>query len=215
MPDRDGHQGRWSTIERRLFRRGFQCLAGCDEAGRGPLAGPVVAAAVILPRRFFLPGLDDSKRLSAGQRQRLYETLRTTAQIGVAVIGPQRIDQVNILNASLEAMAQAVRALPECPDHVLVDGLHPLPLALPQTPVVEGDRRCATISAASIVAKVLRDRLMSAYARWYPEYQFEHHKGYGTPRHLRQLTDWGPSPIHRQSFSPVRQCEQRSFLLSP
>lgn len=188
--------------EAELWEQGFRHVAGVDEAGRGPLAGPVVVAAVILPRPW--PGelaLDDSKRLAAPVRERLFGEIRRRALAWrVRVMAPALIDRVNILQATLQGMAEAVRALRPGADYVLVDGNRLPPLAQPAEALVKGDARCGSIAAASILAKVVRDRLMQVYGRRYPQWGFAEHKGYPTAAHVDALRRWGPSPIHRRSF---------------
>jgi ribonuclease HII len=179
-------------------------VAGVDEVGMGPLAGPVVAAAVVLPERAALPGLDDSKRLSRAARERLARAIREQA-LGVAVaeVSAREIDAGNVLRASQEAMRRALAALPVAPDHVLVDGREVPGLGLPQTAIVGGDARDASIAAASIVAKVHRDALMRELERSHPGWGFAVHMGYATRAHLAALRRLGPSPAHRRSFAPV------------
>jgi ribonuclease HII len=190
---------------RRARRRGARLIAGLDEAGRGPLAGPVVAAAVVFETRRFPTGLNDSKKLSASERQRLYDIIVDKAHVSVAVASRSRVDRMNILRASLWAMARALAGLTCRPDHVLVDGRDlPPDLPCPGEAVIGGDGLSATIAAASIVAKVTRDRLMAAVGRTFPDYGFEQHMGYCTARHLAALDRHGPCPHHRQSFAPVR-----------
>ena len=193
-------------IESALAEEGYALVAGVDEAGRGPLAGPVVAAAVILPAQ--LPDdltLDDSKRLTARQREAAYGMIRRVARAYCTVaVGAARIDRINILCATLEGMASAVQRLRVQPQFVLVDGNQLPPLALPCRAVVKGDRTCNSIAAASILAKVARDRIMTAYGGRYPGWGFEGHKGYGTAAHREAIGRLGPSPIHRRSF---RGCE--------
>ncbi len=185
---------------------GFRHIAGVDEAGRGPLAGPVVAAAVILPLDQDFPGIDDSKRLSAKKRERLFEEIHAAAiGVGVGMVGPGEIDALNIRKASLLAMKKAVMALPAAPDFCLVDGRDEIPFAIPQAPVIKGDRRSLSVAAASIIAKVTRDRLMCAYHEQYPGYGFDRNMGYGTRQHREALKRIGPSPIHRRSFRGVLQ----------
>jgi ribonuclease HII len=183
-------------------------VAGVDEAGRGSLAGPVVAAAVILPTDFRLPGLTDSKLLTAAQRRTLADAIRKVAVAhAVAAVDAAQIDAINILRASLKAMAEAVAALPVPPALVLVDG-NMLPMVpMRARAVVWGDRLIPAISAASILAKTVRDAMMEAWGLRYPAYGFAEHKGYGTPIHLARLADHGPSPIHRRSFAPVLSSE--------
>jgi ribonuclease HII len=192
-------------FERRARRRGARLVAGLDEAGRGPLAGPVVAAAVVFEGRRFPDGLNDSKRLSPAERQRLYDIIVDRAHVSVAISSRTRIDQMNILRASLWAMARALAGLPCRPDHVLVDGRDlPPGMPCPGEAIIGGDGLSATIAAASIVAKVTRDRLMAAVGRTYPDYGFERHMGYCTPLHLEALERHGPCVHHRRSFAPVR-----------
>jgi len=191
-------------LRRRLLREGLQTVAGVDEVGVGPLAGPVLACAVVLPERVDLPGLDDSKKLSAAARERLAQEIRAQAlAVSVAAVAPAEIDRVNILQARFQALRHAVAGLVLAPDHVLVDG-QPVPdFAWPQTALVGGDARDGSIAAASIVAKVARDALMRELSARYPGYGFERHKGYGTREHLRALRRLGPTPVHRRSFAPV------------
>lgn len=192
------------TLEREARRFGFVHVAGVDEVGRGCLAGPVVAAAVVLPRDLRIPGIADSKALTADQRDRLYELITATAVTwAVASVDAEEIDRINILRASLLAMRRAVAALTPLPGFVLVDGHLLVPdLPMPQRAVIGGDRKSTAIAAASIVAKVSRDRWMrEAHARD-PRYGFDQHKGYGTPDHLRAVSEFGYSELHRRSFRP-------------
>lgn len=188
------------------FRDRYGLIAGVDEAGRGPLAGPVVAAAVILPARCHIPNLADSKRLTPQRRLAVYRRIQGIAvAMGVGMVEPDAIDTMNIYQASLLAMRLALSRLILRPVHVLVDG-YPIPKTLlSQTGVIHGDGRSACIAAASVVAKVTRDCLMEAWDRRFPGYGFKRHKGYGTPRHLEALKSLGPCKIHRRSFSPVRE----------
>jgi ribonuclease HII len=180
-------------------------VAGVDEAGRGALAGPVVAAAVVLPPRSRLPGLADSKILTPAARDRLYDRIRARAlAVGVGIVEAGTVDAANVLQATLMAMAQAVAGLDPAPEMVLVDGGIAPPLAVPCRAVPHGDALVRVISAASIVAKVTRDRLMEDLAAQYPAYGFERHKGYGTADHQAALRRHGPSPIHRVTYAPVR-----------
>ena len=193
--------------ERALRARGFVLVAGVDEAGRGPLAGPVVAAAVILPDDFALDGLNDSKKVSAAKREKFYAILTATAEIlwAVAEASVEEIDRLNILRATHLAMARAIETLPRKPDHALVDGL-PVPgLSVQHTALVGGDGLSLSIAAASILAKVTRDRLMVEMDAHYPQYGFARHKGYGVREHLAALRHRGPCPVHRRSFQPVAQ----------
>ena len=186
-------------------QEGFQCVAGIDEAGRGPLAGPVSAAAVILPEAFSHDLLNDSKKLNAEQREALYEELTQSADIHWSIShgGVDEIETVNILRSTHAAMIRAVETLDPRPDFCLIDGLDVPGFPLPSGGLVKGDSKSFSIAAASILAKVSRDRLMMDYAVMYPEYGFDQHKGYGTKRHLEALRKYGPCPIHRRSFSPV------------
>lgn len=194
------------------MRKGFSPVAGCDEAGRGPLAGPVVAAAVILDPARIPDGLNDSKKLTGARRERLFEEICAVAEVAVAVAPPARIDRDNILRASLWALAQAARGLPRMPQLVFVDGRDTLPLQCEVRAVIGGDGIVASVAAASIVAKVTRDRLMTQLGLAHPEYGFEKHKGYGTSQHCAQLRAHGATVHHRSSFAPVRECLAGSRL---
>ncbi|MGH9367399.1 MAG: ribonuclease HII [Thermoanaerobaculia bacterium] len=203
-------------LERELDRRGYRLVAGVDEVGRGCLAGPVVAAAAILPPDCVLPGLDDSKRLDAESRERIERLVRRRAvAIGVGVVEASEIDERDILRASLQAMRQAVEALSPQPEVLLVDAVAIPGLSRPQLPVVHGDALCASIAAASIVAKVHRDRLLELLARRYPVYGFERHKGYGTAEHWEALRHYGPCPQHRLSFEGVATGSPRPAPAAP
>ena len=199
--------GRLATLdrlEREVRRRGYRLIAGVDEAGRGSLAGPVVAAAVILPEGCVLPALDDSKKLDAPTRDRLdAEVRRRAIAVGVGVIAAREIDVRNILRASLAAMRVAVIALRPEAEILLSDAVAVPGFRRPQLPVVHGDALCSSIAAASVVAKVYRDRLLDQLARAWPAYGFEHHKGYGTPEHWEALRRYGPCPEHRLSYRGV------------
>ncbi len=191
--------------EQQLWERGYRRVAGVDEAGRGPLAGPVVAAAVVLPFPCHLPGLNDSKLLTANERECLYDLILETAlDWSIGKETARAIDRHNILQASLRAMGKAVKGLAHPSDSLLVDGLQRIPLPLPQETLVRGDRLSVSVAAASILAKVTRDRLMSRYDHRFPGYGFASHKGYPTQAHLFALSRLGPSPIHRLSFRPLR-----------
>jgi ribonuclease HII len=192
--------------EARLGLRGLSLVAGIDEAGRGPLAGPVAAAAVILDPRDVPGGLDDSKRLSAAVRETLYGEIMVRAlSVSVALVSAAEIDRLDIRQATLLAMRRAVGALAVVPAFVLIDGRDiPPGLPCPGEAIVKGDATCASIAAASIVAKVTRDRLMGRLARAYPAYGFEQHVGYGTKSHLAAIAAHGPCPFHRFSFRPLR-----------
>lgn len=189
--------------ERAAIKRGLFPVAGCDEAGRGPLAGPVVAAAVILDPKRIPRGLDDSKKLTLERRELLFERICARAEVAVAFAPPQRIDRDNILRASLWALAQAVRALPTRPQLVLVDGRDRIDVPCACEAVIAGDASVLSIAAASIVAKVTRDRLMARLGQAHPGYGFERHMGYGVRSHVAALGRLGPSVHHRRSFAPV------------
>jgi len=178
-----------------------------DEAGRGPLAGPVVAAAVILNPDQPIPNLDDSKRLSANKRKALFDLIFSRAtSVGVGLVDINEIDRINILNAALKAMRIALEKLSITPEIILVDGNRPVPgLEIEQYPLIKGDSRIPSIMAASIIAKVTRDEIMIQYSRDYPQYRFQRNKGYGTTEHIRALKEHGPCPIHRRSFNPVKE----------
>lgn len=192
-------------MERGLRRAGYRYVAGVDEAGRGPLAGPVVAAAVVLDGRSRIPGLQDSKRLSPRQREEVAEAIRRKAvSWAVAQATVEEVDRLNVLHASRLAMRRAVEQLSVPPSVVLVDGGWGLVTDLPQRVVVGGDGTVACIAAASVLAKVERDRIMVELDRAYPGYGFAQHKGYACPAHLEALRCLGPSPVHRRSFAPVR-----------
>ncbi|MBS0645552.1 MAG: ribonuclease HII [Verrucomicrobia bacterium] len=180
--------------------RGFTRIAGVDEAGRGPLAGPVVAAACYFEKSLDLPGLHDSKKLTESKRERLFEILVKHAVCGVGVVSHTLIDEINILQATHRAMRLAVRHLPIAADYILVDGLPVDFEGTPSQSVVGGDRRCCVIAAASVLAKVTRDRIMMSYDQLYPEYGYAQHKGYGTAAHRLKLAVLGPSAIQRRSF---------------
>ncbi|MEW6639662.1 MAG: ribonuclease HII [Pseudomonadota bacterium] len=189
--------------ERALLKRGIWPIAGCDEVGRGPLAGPVVAAAVILDPGRIPKGLDDSKRLTRERREALFEEICATASFSVAVAPPARIERDNILRASLWALSRAVHALPQAPQHVFVDGRDRIDVPCGCDAVIGGDGLVVSIAAASIVAKVVRDRLMGKLAQEHPGYGFEQHMGYGVPLHLAALDELGPTTHHRRLFAPV------------
>ncbi|MEW6411384.1 MAG: ribonuclease HII [Candidatus Zixiibacteriota bacterium] len=194
-------------LENMLAEKGYRYICGVDEVGRGPLAGPVVAAAVIMPPDIQIEGLNDSKKLSSMQRERIFEEIAELGLVcAVGVIDHECIDKINILKASLMAMRKAVMDLKQAPDIVLVDGNYPVPnIAQPQFAVVGGDGQCQSIAAASIVAKITRDRIMDRYQALYPSFSFSKHKGYPTPEHLEELRMYGPTEIHRRSFKPVAE----------
>jgi ribonuclease HII len=193
--------------EERLRAAGFSRVAGVDEAGRGPLAGPLVVAAVILPEGFSHPRLNDSKKLTARVRESVERDLWETPGMGAAVVvvSVEEIDALNILRATHEGMRRAVQALPGEADHALIDGLPVQPFPIPQTALVGGDGLSLSIAAASVLAKVARDRLMAQLDAEFPQYAFAKHKGYGTALHLERLKEYGVSRVHRRSFAPVRR----------
>ena len=189
------------TLENEIYGEGFSLICGVDEAGRGPLAGPVCAAAVILPRGLEIAGLNDSKKLTEKKREALYEPIREQAiAYGIAFATVEEIEELNILNATFLAMNRAIEQLNPVPELALIDGNRSTGIHFPSRCVVKGDARCADIAAASVLAKVTRDRYMLEMAGKYPEYHFEQHKGYGTKLHYDALREYGPSPIHRMSF---------------
>jgi ribonuclease HII len=193
--------------EKRLRAAGVAHVAGIDEAGRGALAGPVVAAAVILPEKFRHGKLNDSKQLTPEVRENVYAQLTTNAEViwAIGIVDHVEIDALNILGATRKAMHAAAAALTAQPDHVLIDGLPVLPFPFPQTAIIDGDCISKTIAAASVIAKVTRDRIMRDFCGQFPEYCFAQHKGYCTELHLTKLYEFGPCPIHRRSFEPVAQ----------
>ncbi len=189
------------AIEDEIYAQGYTCVCGIDEAGRGPLAGPVCAAAVILPRGLEIPGLDDSKKLTDKRRRELMPIIKEQAiAYGIGFASHEEIDEINILQATFLAMGRALAQLLVRPDFTLIDGNREKDFGLPVKTVVKGDSLSASIAAASILAKVTRDDLMEAEALKYPQYRFEVHKGYGTKAHYAALTEHGPSPIHRMTF---------------
>lgn len=186
--------------EKHFHAKGYRLIAGIDEAGRGPLAGPVVAAAVIFPEAVFIPHLNDSKKLSPTQRGMLFDEIKEKAiAYGIGIVDHKEIDEINILNATKKAMCEAVRQLELQPDFLLLDAVR-LNIPIPQQDYVKGDANSISIAAASILAKVTRDRLLDELDGLYPEYGFLKHKGYGTPEHIQAIRSFGPSPIHRRSF---------------
>ena len=193
-------------FEKMYYRRGYHRIAGVDEVGRGPLAGPVVAAAVILPRDGIGEKLFDSKKISSKKREHLYETILAKAQgVGIGIVGQGEIDCINILEATLKAMALAIDNLPIPPDFVLIDGLHGPNIPIPQKPIRKGDQLCNSIAAASIVAKVTRDRMMWECHQKYPQYNFAKHKGYGTQEHRKAIETFGICELHRKTFRGVKE----------
>ena len=200
-----------NTFEKIARADGYHLIAGVDEAGRGPLAGPVVAAAVIFPSDYINSEINDSKKLSAVKREKLYDIIEKDAvAIGMKVVEADVIDHVNILQASLQAMREAVLELSASPDFLLVDGVHRIPIITPQKPLVKGDSLSVSIAAASIMAKVTRDRIMEMYHRQFPQYNFRKNKGYGTQEHLVAIRQFGICKIHRKSFH-VKNLKQACF----
>ena len=194
------------AFEKKARDMGHPIVAGIDEAGRGPLAGPVVSAAVILPEGADLPGIDDSKKLTPAKRNRLYDQLYTVASaIGIGVVDTVEIDRINILQATLRSMAMAVANLQPRPDHLLVDGIFTIASELPQQAIKKGDSLSISIAAASIVAKVTRDRIMTQVDTLFPEFGFCQHKGYPTQDHRAAIVRHGCCPIHRRTFKGVRE----------
>ena len=195
-----------SIHERRLFRKGFIRIAGVDEAGRGPLAGPVVAAACILPKKRYFQSLNDSKQLTSEIREQLYTeiTSHPETRFGLGMSDVETIDRINILQATFLAMRQAVSALDFPPEYLLIDGNQTPTFAIPMLAIVRGDTQSISIAAASILAKVTRDRMMIELDRQWPMYGFKKHKGYATNGHLEAIYKWGPCLLHRRSFEPIK-----------
>src|SRR5213080_3471594 len=193
--------------EKKLRGTGVARIAGIDEAGRGALAGPVVAAAVVLPEKFRHRRLNDSKHLAPELREEIYSDLVSNPEVRwmVGAVDSVEIDRINILRASHRAMRLAITALIDPPEHVLIDGLPVVPFPFPQTAIIDGDCISLSIAAASVIAKVTRDRMMRDFCAQFPQYSFSQHKGYGTELHLLKLHEFGPCPIHRRSFEPVAQ----------
>lgn len=189
------------AIENEIYDSGISVLCGVDEAGRGPLAGPVCAASVILPRNLIIPGLNDSKKLTESKREELFELITASAvSYGIAFASVEEIEELNILNASMLAMNRAIAAMDVKPELALIDGNRNSAISCPSRCIIKGDGCCADIAAASVLAKVTRDRYMYEMAKLYPEYSFDRHKGYGTALHYEAIRKFGPCPIHRPSF---------------
>ena len=192
-------------FEREAKKNGFHLIAGIDEVGRGPLAGPVVAAAVILKEDCYIPGLNDSKKLSASMRDRFYDMIHEQAEaIGVGIVPPSIIDDINIYEATKLGMTKAIENLSKAPTYLLLDAMK-LDLQIPQTSIIKGDSKSISIAASSVIAKVTRDRLMEEMAIQYPEYGFDQHMGYGTKQHIAALKKHGVTKYHRKSFSPIKE----------
>lgn len=189
-------------MEKELREKGFNTICGIDEAGRGPLAGPVVVASVIMPADSMIEGVNDSKKVSEKKREKLYDLILEEAiSYGVGIIGQEEIDDINILNATKKGLTMSLQELTVKPDLIAVDALtHIDTLGIPYESIIKGDAKCYSIAAASIIAKVTRDRIMREWDKIYPEYGFEQHKGYGTAKHIATIKEKGPCPIHRKSF---------------
>ena len=190
-------------IEEEIYNTGVETICGIDEAGRGPLAGPVVVAAVIMPRDSFIEGVNDSKKVSEKKRELLYDLITKEAIAwGVGIIDQKEIDRINILNATQEGLTTAIKNLEVKPDRIIVDALKGIDtLGIPYTYIIKGDAKCYSIAAASIIAKVTRDRIMRQWDEIYPQYGFEKHKGYGTAMHMQAIREYGLCPLHRRSFT--------------
>ncbi|NQU74280.1 MAG: ribonuclease HII [Candidatus Omnitrophica bacterium] len=195
--------------EKKTRRKGFKLIAGIDEAGRGPLAGPVVAAAVFIGKALFNERIDDSKKLSPAKREKVFFEILRSCLVSVGSVNHREIDKINILNATRRAMEQAVRGLGIKPDYLLIDGKINLNLPIRKECIIRGDSRSISIAAASIVAKVVRDSMMFEFDRRYPQYGFKFNKGYGTQKHCLLLRSFGPCPIHRKSFMPVKMVMEK------
>lgn len=199
-------------FEKQLYQEGYTYIAGIDEVGRGPLAGPVVAAAVILPLDFYLPGVNDSKALSEKKRQRLSVQIKESAlSWAIGIVSPAVIDRDNILNATYEAMRIAGKALLPKPEFLLIDAVKIPDININQLAIIKGDALSISIACASIIAKTERDEIMKGYDLLYPHYGFARHKGYATREHLLALEEYGPCPIHRHSFEPIKSMRGSSY----
>ena len=189
-------------IENNMHKEGVKYICGIDEAGRGPLAGPVVVAAVIMPEDSMIEGVNDSKKVSEKKREALYDQILNEAiAYGIGIIDQKEIDEINILNATKKGLTTAVKGLKVRPDRIIVDALDKIDTdGIPYTPIIKGDAKCYSIAAASIIAKVTRDRIMREWDEVYPQYGFEKHKGYGTKAHIDAIKEYGPTPLHRKSF---------------
>lgn len=204
------------AYENLALKQGFQTIAGVDEVGRGPLAGPVVAAACIVPPGLEIPGVDDSKKLSPKERYTIFQKVVELSEVvwDVGIVESLLIDQINILKATFEAMLRAVAKLKQTPDLLLIDGPHAPQTSIPCWTIVRGDAQSQSIALASILAKETRDRLMDQYHEQWPMYGFADHKGYGTQKHRRALEEYGPCPIHRASFEPVKSSRALKVFLT-
>lgn len=192
-------------FETELYNNGINFIAGIDEVGRGPLVGPVVTAAVILPKDFYDERINDSKKLTEKKRELLYNVIMKNAlSVGIGMSSPEVIDEINILNATKKAMIEAINNLSIKPEHLLIDAVK-LDINIPQTSIIKGDAKSESIAAASIIAKVTRDRMMVELDKKYPMYDFKHNKGYGTKKHIEALYEYGPISEHRKSFAPVSE----------
>ena len=189
--------------ENELIEKGFKTICGIDEAGRGPLAGPVVVASVIMPANSMIEGVNDSKKISEKKREKIYDQiLEEAVSYGIAIIGQDEIDEINILNATKKGLTVSLQELTEKPDLIVVDALNGIDtMGIPYESIIKGDAKCYSIAAASILAKVTRDRIMREWDKIYPEYGFEKHKGYGTAAHIAAIKEHGLCPIHRRSFT--------------
>lgn len=196
-----------TRFEEEARQQGYRCIAGIDEAGRGPLAGPVAAAACIIPPGIFFCGIDDSKKLSAARREMLFEQItgRKGVIYSVCIVSPAEIDRINIYQATIRAMLDAIAALSVFPDYLLVDGMQLSHPVIPCKKIIRGDSKSQSIAAASIIAKVTRDRIMEKFHDCWPLYGFKDHKGYGTEQHLAAIEAHGPCPIHRMTFEPLKK----------
>ena len=192
-------------FENELYNNEINFIAGIDEVGRGPLVGPVVTAAVILPKDFYDERINDSKKLTEKKRELLYDVIMENAlSVGIGISSPEVIDEINILNATKKAMIEAINNLSVKPEHLLIDAVK-LDIDIPQTSIIKGDAKSESIAAASIIAKVTRDRMMVELDKKYPMYDFKHNKGYGTKKHIEALYKYGPLKEHRKSFAPVSE----------